>query len=169
MAGTMLKLSAPGSRHMLPPNEHMQASAAELDLIGLHHALSRLYDARALVGGVPAGPPTVRARVSAVLIGFIRRSLFWLLPQLDGFHAAVIEFSQQQLSMTGNLVNYMAALDEEVDRLRVGTVAQGSERSRYRATELSPELWLKSVHRRAAEAPSAHKEDGRDLPGPVGV
>jgi hypothetical protein len=49
------------------------------------------------IGTIPPGPPTPRARLGAILIGGLRRALFWLLTQLNAFHAAVNEIARQQI------------------------------------------------------------------------
>ena len=73
-------------------------SPGDLDLTALNRALQRLYLTRALIGTMPAAPATARGRLGGLLVGFIRRALFWLWPQLDLFHAAVIEFAENQLA-----------------------------------------------------------------------
>ena len=66
----------------------------------LRQKLGEAVGARMAVGSLPAGPATLRARIGALLIGRIQRALFWLLPQLDRFHAAVIGIEQQQIRVS---------------------------------------------------------------------
>ena len=54
-------------------------------LRGVATALQTLRFRKALVGAMPAAPATLRARCGAVLVGIVRRSLFWLNEQLDDF------------------------------------------------------------------------------------
>src|SRR3984893_2041022 len=73
-------------------------SPGDLDLTALNRALQRLYLTRASIGSMPPAPATARGRVGGVAVGFVRRALFWLWPQLDLFHAAMIGFAENQLA-----------------------------------------------------------------------
>jgi hypothetical protein len=154
---------------MTPSKTTVQQAVSEMGLIGLENALSRLYQARSLVGSVPQGPATLRARVGVVLIRSVRRALFWLMPQLDGFHAAAIQCAEEQISTISQLMSREAALDEEICRLRLGAPAgtQASKTYDHR-TDLSPELWLESIHQLAAlgpPQPAASKNDTQQVQG----
>jgi SAM-dependent methyltransferase len=43
----------------------------------------------ALVGEMPPQPPTVRAKIGRILVGVVRRAVFWLSDQVRGFQTAV--------------------------------------------------------------------------------
>ena len=43
----------------------------------------------ALVGEMPPQPPTVRAKIGRILVGVVRRAVFWLSDQIRGFQTAV--------------------------------------------------------------------------------
>jgi hypothetical protein len=90
----------------------------DLDLEALDRALQRLYRTRALIGAMPAAPATFRARAGGVLVRFVRRSLFWLFPQLDAFHGAVVEFAECQMALMEELRFHLVALDEEIAQAR---------------------------------------------------
>ena len=62
-----------------------------------------LHLSKAAVGRLPAAPPTVRARLGALLVKAVRRSLFWLLPQLDDFHSRLIEGLDLQFDVAKRL------------------------------------------------------------------
>lgn len=131
-------------------NGNRQDPAGEVDLTGLHRSLSLLKSGRTLIGSVPAGPATLRARIGAKLVRIIRRALFWFLPQLDTFHAAVIEFAQQQISITTKLLDHASALDEEIYLLQGNAGQSPSTEGRPEPIwEMSPQQWMESVQRRA--------------------
>lgn len=48
-----------------------------------------IMNGSALVGEMPPQPPTVRAKIGAVLVGVVRRAVFWLSDQVRGFQTAV--------------------------------------------------------------------------------
>jgi hypothetical protein len=127
---------------------------SNLDLGGLEDALSRLYEARSRVGCIPQGPATLRARAGAALIRSIRRGLAWLLPQLDGFHAATIQSSEEQLSLISQLVSCQTELEEEIRRLRSGNSSPAASPAVPKEPDpednLSPEGWLESIRQQAA-------------------
>jgi hypothetical protein len=75
----------------------------------LRQKIAEATQARSEIGGTPPGPPTARARLGAFLIGRVRRALFWLLPQLDRFHAGVIDLAQQQAELSEDLAQDLAA------------------------------------------------------------
>lgn len=55
------------------------------------------------IGDMPPEPPTFRGRVGAVLVGVVRRALFWYTAQIKTFHAAVAEAAREWLPVLRNL------------------------------------------------------------------
>ena len=97
---------------------------AELSL--LRRKLADLDRVSCEVGTIPPGPPTPRARFGAVLIGGLIRALFWLLGQLNVFHAALIEVARQQTAA-------MEKLAAEQRGLEIRLQAANQDRRKTRA------------------------------------
>jgi hypothetical protein len=79
--------------------------------------LNALYRCRADIGTLPAGPPTWRGRAGLKVVLVMRRSLFWLLPQLDRFHACTIETAEEQLQALEDLAVAYGRMDAALGRL----------------------------------------------------
>jgi 2-polyprenyl-3-methyl-5-hydroxy-6-metoxy-1,4-benzoquinol methylase len=47
------------------------------------------------IGDMPPEPPTLRGRMGAVLVGMVRRGLFWYTAQIKAFHAAVADAARE--------------------------------------------------------------------------
>jgi len=123
---------------------------------------------------MPPKPATVRGRVGALLVGVVRRMLFWFLPQLDRFHASIIDVVEWQaaaLEKTAALVektqtelrksitserkaleqlqNRLGILEDAVRSVRADMelVVRGGEERQLAKAEA--ELWLETVTWRA--------------------
>jgi hypothetical protein len=120
--------------------------ADDLDLTALNRALQRLYITRALVGSMPPAPATARGRAGGLMVGFVRRALFWLWPQLDLFHAAMIDFAENQFALMEELREHLIDIDRELQQMR-----QDFTHPEIRATtvdaavEPAGKLWLELV------------------------
>ena len=57
-----------------------------------------LRSTQTLVGRLPPEPPTMRGRIGAFLVKAVRRSLFWYTPQIQAFHASVVDGFEQQVA-----------------------------------------------------------------------
>jgi hypothetical protein len=86
--------------------------------------LDALYGCRAEIGGAPPEPPTWRGRAGTWLVRLTRRSLFWLLPQLDRFHAAGIDLAEEEL----RALEELAAAHERLDGALGRTLAEFARR-----------------------------------------
>jgi len=80
-----------GSRLLQPTHEEPRAAASSTDPGGLTSVLVSLRFRKAQVGKMPGAPPTLRGRCGALLVGAVRRSLFWLIKQLDDFDTQIVE------------------------------------------------------------------------------
>jgi hypothetical protein len=120
-----------------------------LDLGGLDRALEHLYRARAAVGLMPPAPATRRGRWGGVLVRLVRRSLFWLLPQLEAFHSAMIQFAESQTALMEELRGLLADVDTELATLRQELqFATGATAGA--PVDPAGELWLKLIRCQAA-------------------
>jgi hypothetical protein len=134
-----------------PAKGDTQDPAGEVDLAGLHRSLGLLYSGRALTRSVPAEPATFRARTGARIVRMVRRALLLVVPELDTFHASVIEFAKQQISVTTKLLDHATALDEEIYQLQAyGGQSTSAEGPQEPVWEMSPQLWMETVKRRAS-------------------
>src|SRR5690242_20085827 len=66
------------------------------DVAALARANRSLRFRKLLVGQIPPAPPTLRARVSGVVVKLISKSLFWFTGRLDDFHSSIVEDSDLQ-------------------------------------------------------------------------
>src|SRR5207248_8293660 len=48
------------------------------------------------IGDMPPEPPTVRGKIGAVLVGVVRRALFWYTEQIRAFHGSVAHAAREQ-------------------------------------------------------------------------
>src|SRR4051812_48371169 len=87
------------------------SNCGDLDLTALDSALQQLYRARAAIGCMPPAPATTRGRWGALLVRLMRRALFWLWPQLDLFHSAMIEFAERQAALMNEIRESLADID----------------------------------------------------------
>jgi 2-polyprenyl-3-methyl-5-hydroxy-6-metoxy-1,4-benzoquinol methylase len=120
-----------------PASETIALSAAEVDrrLAATDALVAGVLDGSALVGEMPPEPPTVRAKIGRVLVGIVRRAVFWLSAQIRSFQAAVAASQKEQAHLLRaeaaeivNLRQTMEALDARMKQL-------ASE-----LTQLNPEL-----------------------------
>jgi SAM-dependent methyltransferase len=111
--------------------------------IALRNRIGALILARSGVGAMPPQPPTLRARAGAVLVGMVRRSLFWLLPQLDRFHATVVDTAEE---MAGALQN----LELRLQSIRAGDIEPAVRETHDRLRETHDRL--RETHDRLREA-----------------
>ncbi len=94
---------------------------------------AQLRHAAAGIGAMPPSPATLRARMGAILVSAVRRSLFWLIPQFERLHTLLIDgFTQQQ----GKIEHLQVSVEE-------------LQQERQQGATLSP---LQSPDRTAAEA-----------------
>jgi O-antigen chain-terminating methyltransferase len=59
--------------------------------------IASVLNGSALVGGMPPQPPTFRAKIGRILVGIVRRAVFWLSDQIRSFQMAVVT-SQNELA-----------------------------------------------------------------------
>jgi len=70
--------------------EQVVSTTLAMALKDLDARLQELRRSVQSVGAMPPLPPTVRGRVGAILVGLVRRSLFWLIPALRSSHAGML-------------------------------------------------------------------------------
>jgi hypothetical protein len=117
---------------MTTPHNTLAAALEGEDGSGLAPVRSRmekLLAARSSIGGLPPIPPTLRGWIGSLLVALVRRSLFWLLPQLDEYHNATIEvlsaqgqaledISVQQQRLLACALEARDAAERAADRIR---------------------------------------------------
>ena len=72
------------------------------------------------IGDMPPEPPTLRGRMGAVMVGMVRRALFWYTAQIKTFHAAVADAARE-------LAPALQNLDAQQRRQRT-LIGEGQER-----------------------------------------
>lgn len=70
------------------------------------------------IGDMPPQPPTLRARIGAVLVRLIRRCLFWYSDQILAFQRLVVNAAEEQVRVLAGLQRKVESLSETVARLR---------------------------------------------------
>lgn len=83
--------------------------------------IEALFRTRAGIGGAPPQPPTLRGRAGGAAVTVVRRALFWLLPQLDRFHGAVIQTFEDQQQLIEDLNGALGKTLEEFVRRELET------------------------------------------------
>lgn len=83
---------------------------------GFEECLGEVYSALSQVGGMPFQPPTPRGRLGAALVFLVRRLLFWFIPQLDRFHAAIVRTLEAQAEAIEQLAAANRQLDQAIGR-----------------------------------------------------
>lgn len=112
--------------------------------------LNTLYRCRAEFGAVPPHPPTLRGRVGRYVVLAMRRALFWLLPQLDRFHASSIELAEEQV----HALEQLAAAHERLDGALGRTLAEFARRHAELQREVAE---LRAELRARAGAPNGQE------------
>ena len=143
----------------------------DLDLSPLDRALERLYRTRALVGVMPPAPATRRGRAGATLVRVVRRSLFWLLPQVDAFHGAMIEFAEIQATLMEQIRGHLIDIDQELETMRQQVAGvHNRPQTTDSAEQPGGELWLQLVRCQArvdAVRQALHRDDRQPAGDPA--
>jgi O-antigen chain-terminating methyltransferase len=126
--------------------------------------LARTFDwGQPQVGDMPPAPPTLRAKLGAILVRVIRRALFWYSGQIQSFHRLVAEAADEQLrtlqQLTADQQRTQAAIteiearlqvlseDERVDQLRTDVEARTEAlRAEFRRDDAALRRDLSSKH-----------------------
>ena len=108
-----------------------------------------LRSTQTLVGRLPPEPPTIRGRIGAFLVKAVRRSLFWYTPQIQAFHASVVDGFEQQVAALKTL----AAANQQCFQILEGLSRQ--------VARLSAEV--ESIKRRVETEAAAREELTRRL------
>jgi hypothetical protein len=123
-----------------------ESHSENLDLTALNRALQDLYRTRALIGTMPPAPATARGRAGSLLVRLVHRALFWLWPQLDSFHAAMINFAERQFAWMEEVSERLAEIDDELERMRqILTPVDNRAVTVDTAAEPAGQLWLQLV------------------------
>jgi hypothetical protein len=139
----------------------------DLELTILKRSLQELYRTRAVIGTIPPAPPTPRGRFGGLLVGLVRRAMFWVWPQLDQFHAAAITFAENQVTWLEELRGLLGDIDRELEQLR-----QDLSRLENRSNEAAPpsqpedQLWLQLVRcqARIETVQGVHRDEAQQAP-----
>ena len=90
--------------------------------------MAGILDGSALVGVMPAQPPTLRAKAARPLVSIVRRMVFWLSDQIRSFQLAVAASLQEQAAEIAQLQQPIEALRRDSalrDRCQAGAAADG--------------------------------------------
>lgn len=79
--------------------------------------LNVAHQAADVVGRMPPEPPTLRARAGAVVVQAVRRMLFWLTPQINSAHQALLSVIQEQTTLIDQLAGQVAMLKDQLNDL----------------------------------------------------
>ena len=71
----------------------------------------------AAIGEQPPQPPTLRARLSAILVRLVRRMLFWYTPQITDFHNATLRAMEEQVAALESVSTRLNARLASLERL----------------------------------------------------
>jgi hypothetical protein len=89
------------------------------------------------IGDMPPQPPTFRARVGALLVGMVRRALFWYTSQIRAFQAIVAEAAREQTlafqdigaqqrhfrDQMNDMLRHVVQLERQIQEMREGQLA----------------------------------------------
>jgi O-antigen chain-terminating methyltransferase len=95
------------------------------------------------IGRMPSSPPTIRGRLGRLLVAFVRRSLFWLIPQIESFQRAIGVATKEEISALRTLARRIADLRSDQRAMqsvlldRLGDLRQTVQRS---AMQLQAEI-----------------------------
>jgi len=81
------------------------------------------------IGDMPPQPPTLRARIGAVLVRLIRRSVFWYTGQILDFQRLIANAAEEQIRALDELHRKVEDLSEAVARLKTDGDRQDPGRS----------------------------------------
>jgi len=93
--------------------------AVEADFNELLRLIEHARRCSAAIGGQPPQPPTLRARMSAVLVRLVRRMLFWYTPQITDFHNATLRAMEEQVAALESVSTRLNARLASLERLAV--------------------------------------------------
>jgi 2-polyprenyl-3-methyl-5-hydroxy-6-metoxy-1,4-benzoquinol methylase len=140
--------------------DHDPLSAGSFDrALPFTARLSRVTDAgQPQIGDMPPQPPTLRARVGAVLVGIVRRMLFWYTEQIRALQKRIAEAAREQaqafqeLSAAERL--HRAELGELTQRLTAQEqhLQQADDRVRALAAQADRmRIWMEQIEHAHAE------------------
>ena len=81
--------------------------------LGAGEALSDQIAGELSIGRMPSSPPTIRGRLGRLLVAFVRRSLFWLIPQIESFQRAVAAATKEEITALRTLARRIADLHSD--------------------------------------------------------
>jgi hypothetical protein len=93
--------------------------AVEADFNELLRLIEHARRCSAAIGEQPPQPPTLRARISAVLVRLVRRMLFWYTPQITDFHNATLRAMEEQVAALESVSTRLNARLASLERLAV--------------------------------------------------
>ncbi len=120
-------------------------------------ALSR---ADVQIGAMPPQPPSLRARVGAVLVAIVRRALFWYTAQIQAFQTRVAEAAAEQTRVLARL----SGQQQEQATLLAKALARIEELERHTREEQENIRALFSELSRQMESQSPQSRDSAGHP-----
>lgn len=102
----------------------------------------KLHERWSAVGQPPPQPPTLRGRVGTILVGLLRRALFWYTPAITEFHLLTAE-------AVGEIVNSVVRIDSQAGQIQTDILAlrqeceqlrQDLEQERHARVQLADDL-----------------------------
>jgi hypothetical protein len=79
--------------------------------------VSRLRARMAHIGGMPPAPPTLRGKLGALAVGIMRRSLFWLIPNLQATQEQLIAAIDDQTTALEEVVTALQRTNFRIELL----------------------------------------------------
>ena len=93
------------------------------------------------IGDMPPQPPTMRARIGALLVSVVRRALFWYTGQIRTFQSTVADAAREQAlvfqdidaqqrhcrAQINELVRHVKQLERQIQEMREGEPASFAE------------------------------------------
>jgi 2-polyprenyl-3-methyl-5-hydroxy-6-metoxy-1,4-benzoquinol methylase len=125
------------------------------------------------IGDMPPEPPTLRGRMGAVLVGMVRRGLFWYTAQLKAFHAAVADAArelapalqdlnaqqQRQRTLIGEGRERIAELERRVEENQAAAASHPSLQDQFRQLDQA----VKSLQQKIDETHTSLRQEQQRL------
>ncbi|MCE5306225.1 MAG: hypothetical protein LLG20_01140 [Acidobacteriales bacterium] len=77
----------------------------------------------AAIGTQPPQPPTLRARLSSILVRLVRRMLFWYTPQITDFNEVTLRALEEQVAALESVSTSLHARIASLERRLAGSAA----------------------------------------------
>ena len=129
----------------------MSQSSSEIQMRveALRAQIGELRGYASLIGAQPPRPNSVRARVGAVAVQAVRRSLFWIFPQFQAFHDKLLVFLEMQIELAEALAAEARQVEEAAAPAAMVVDIEGLRASHEHLRQGQTELWTRWLGLRA--------------------